>query len=489
MSLLSGRLPTLSAMETGQRALLWLGIIALQFLFLLLLLIEPMLALVLVGAILLFLLALRYPYAAVMLAVTARLAATNSLSIRVGPIFLSAFEPLYVLAFVAMFIRSVQQRSSTLKEFPAAKILMAFLVWAALSIVWSPARGEGVMLVIRLCIAFGLVWLVASEARTPEKFYGLMWTWLVVSSAVGLFGMMLGTYESSVYGEVAFQAMSGGGRSGGLGQHPNWFAMAMAFGINPAFAMAYVEKNKSRRLLLVGMALWLLVVAVSTGSRGAVWGTGIGSLFLALNNTRLRLFLYRYWFVIAAMFGVALLVGFGGLTSGFVRVATQGITTFWQGNVRFANWYVCYQMFLESFGIGIGAGGYETLVPMFNDRLTMSMYAYPHGVFWDVMAHFGVAGMVLLVALIWTVLKHYREAVKAVRGTSVELWLIGMLAGCIGYWTHSFVEFHLEDKPYWTFLGIFVGLIIAARELAKDPEKLEQYRREASQTIKEKKTS
>ena len=483
VSLLSGRLPNLSAMETGQRALLWLGIIVLQFAFLLLLLIEPMLALALVGGILLFLLALRYPYAAVMLAVTARLSATNSLSIRVGPIFLSAFEPLYVLAFVALLIRSVQQRSSALKDFPAARLLLAFVVWAALSIVWSPSRGEGVMLVIRICIAFGLVWLVASEARTPEKFYGLMWTWLVVSSVVGLFGMMLGTYESSVYGDVAFPAMSGGGRSGGLGQHPNWFAMAMAFGINPAFAMAYAEKSRGRRWLLVGIALWLLVVAVSTGSRGAVWGTGIGSLFLALNNTKLRLFLYRYWFVIAAMFGVALFVGFGGLTSGFVRVATQGITTFWQGNVRFANWHVCYQMLVESFGLGIGAGGYETLVSMFNDRLTLSFYAYPHGVFWDVMAHFGLVGLTLLVVLWWTIGRSYREAVAAVRGTTVELWLIGMFAGWLGYWTHSFVEFHLEDKPYWTFLGIFFGLIIAAKALAADPEKLAQYRREAPESV------
>jgi len=475
VNFLGSKAPTIAGLDVGQRALLWLGIAALQLLFFILALIEPMLALGLISGILLFLLALRYPYAAVLLAVVARLTATNALSIRAGPIFLSAFEPLYVLAFVALLIRTVQLRRAQLRDFEGSRMLMAFLVWVAITLVWSPERGEGVMLLIRMLIAFGLVWLISSELRTPEKFYVAMWVWLGVSSVLGLAGVMLGTYESTVYGDVAFKAMSGGGRSGGLGQHPNWFAMSMAFGINPAFAMAYAEKVRSRRWILLGIALWLLLVAVSTGSRGAVWGTGLGSLFLALNNERLRLFLYRYWFVIAAMFGVALIYGFGDLTSGFVRVATQGLATFWQGNVRFANWAVCYQMFIESFGLGIGAGGYERLVSTFDERLNLSLYAYPHGVFWDVMAHYGVVGLTLWGGFIVFVIRAYRRAKARVKGTVVELWLIGMFAGALGYWTHSFVEFHLEDKPIWTFLGIFLGLIAATETMS--PEAKHRYAR------------
>jgi len=476
---LSGRL-SIASMDTGQKALLWLGILALQCVFLLLLLIEPLAAIAVIVAFLLFLLALRYPYAAVLLTVAARLSTTNSTSVRVGPIFLSAFEPLYVLAFVALAIRTVQSRQSQFRDFPGMRLLAAFLVWTAITVVWSPDRGAGMMLVIRMSIAFGLVWLIASEIRSPERFYNALWAWLLVSCVVGFFGILLGTYESEVYSQVSFQTMSGGGRSGGLGQHPNWFAMAMAFGINPAFAMAYVEKRRGRRLLLVAMALWLLIVAISTGSRGAVWGTGLGSMFLALNNERLRTYLYRYWIVIALMFAVALVFGFGSLRSGFVRVATQGFTTFWQGDIRFANWLVCYQMFVESFGMGIGAGGYDALVSVYNDRLDLSYYAYPHGVFWDVMAHYGVVGLVLWGGILWAIVRCYRRSVRAVRGTNVEIWLIGMCAGAIGYWTHSFVEFHLEDKPYWTFLGIFVGLMLVAQRLGEDPEELEKYRREAS---------
>ena len=477
MDLLGGLSPTAGPLVGGQRALLWLGIVLLQAVFVVLLLIDPAWAIALVGGLLVFTLALRYPYAAVAVAVAARLTATNALSIRFGPVYLSAFEPLFVLAFAALFLRSVQQRKSQLRDFPISKVMLAFLAWVTLTIVWSPDRGEGAMLVIRLLIAFGIVWLVASVGRTPERYYGLMWAWLLASCAIGTVGLIVGTYESAVYGDIAFKAMSGGVRVGGLGQHPNWFAMALAFGINPAFVLAYSEPNRAKKVLLVAAALWLLLVAVSTGSRGAVWGTGVGSLFLALHNTRLRRFLYSYWFLIAGAFATALLVGFGSLTSSFYRVATRGLGTFWQGDVRFANWQVCYDMAVESLGLGIGAGGYETLLPMFNERLALSLYAYPHGVLWDVMAHYWVPGLLLWGALGWLVVRHYRQARAAVRGTRVELWLIGMMAGIVGYWAHSLVEFHLEDKPYWTFLGIFLGLVVAARKLGKDPEALRRFER------------
>lgn len=484
MDLLGGLSPTAGSLVGGHRALLWLGIVLLQAVFVGLLLIDPAWAVALVGGLLVFTLALRYPYAAVLVAVVARLTATNALSIRFGPVYLSAFEPLFVLAFAALFLRSVQQRKSQLQDFPLSKVMLAFLVWVSLSLVWSADRGEGVMLFLRLLIAFGIVWLVASVARTPDRYYGMLWAWLIGSCAIGTVGLIVGTYESTVYGDIAFKSMSGGGRIGGLGQHPNWFAMAMAFGINPAFVLAYTEKSRLKRVLLVGAALWLLLVAVSTGSRGAVWGTGMGSLFLALHNTRLRLFLYRFWFLILGAFAVALLVGFGSLTSAFYRIATRGISTFWQGDVRFANWQVCYEMLIESLGLGVGAGSYEILVPAFNDRLSLSMYAYPHGVLWDVMAHYGLIGLLIWGALCVLLVRHYRQARTAVAGTRVELWLIGMMAGVVGYWAHSLVEFHLEDKPYWTFLGVFLGLIVAAKKLGNDPEELERYRRDDSSAPK-----
>ena len=110
----------------------------------------------------------------------------------------------------------------------------------------------------------------------------------------------------------------------------------------------------------------------------------------------------------------------------------------------------------------------------------MGLYAYPHGIVWDVMAHYGFIGLGLLLAFSWYLMKGFRGALADVRGTALELWLIGMGAGVVGYWTHGLVEFHFTDKPYWAFVGLFLGLIAAARQVAKDPATLRRYLRKAS---------
>ena len=481
MDRLGGLIPAAGTLDTSQRAVIWLGIALLQVVFLVLLLIEPLAALALVFGLAAVVVSLRYPFVLVVAVMAARLAANRSLSWQVGPMFIGPFEPVFILAFALTLIRSVQDRETRLHHFPAAWLLVGMVIWIGCSLGWSPDKGTGLVAFIRITYEVVLVWLLASEIRTVPRFHVAMWTWLVVAALLGIAGVVVGTQGSieGIYGDVAFKSMNTGGRFGGLGQHPNWFGMSMAFGINPAFAMAYAERKRGRRVALVLIAMVLLIAAISTGSRGAVWGAGVGSAFLALNNQRLRRFLYRYWFVIAIVFAVALLFGAGALTSAFFRVATRGIDTFWQGNTRFANWDACYRMCVESWGLGIGAGGYLAMLPRFNERLMLSDSVYPHGIMWDVMAHYGVVGLGLMTAAILTLARALRDAIRAVRGTVVEYWLIGMAAGLVGYGAHSLVEFHLIDKPFWAFLGVALGLTMAAKRMASDPELMEHYRHES----------
>ena len=478
MDRLAGLLPSLGLAEGGQRALLWLGIALAQGFFVLLLLIEPFFAVATLGSLLIFVLALRYPVVAAIAVMAARLAANRSLSIKIGPMFLGIFEPLYMVAFIAICIRIVQTRQNLLHAFPAWRLMTALVVWIAISLTWSANKPEGIVVLIRITYEVGLVWLLASMLRTPERFHAAIWTWLLVGATVGMAGVVAGTSGATeeILGEVAFQSMSAGGRMGGLGQHPNWFGMSMAFGICPAIALAYVEPSRLRKLLLVGIAGIPLMAAVSTGSRGAVWGAGVGSLFLALNSQRLRRFLYRWWFVIAIVFVGALLFGAGPLTSAFFRVLTRGIDTFWQGNTRFSNWDACVRMFTDTFGVGIGAGGYLEWLPRYNERLLLSDSAYPHGIGWEVIAHWGAIGLGLLMAIGITVGRVYVRTLRKVRGTVLEMWLIGMAAGVVGYWAHSLVEFHLIDKPFWAFFGVCMALLVAATRIADDPVALERYR-------------
>ncbi len=471
-------MPSLN-LQGFNRVWFWMAVVAVQLALVVLALIEPKLAFAIIGAALLFFLALKYPFLAVLGVIAARLLSTSALSLRIGPASISAFEPMYVMTFVAILMHTAQDRKSRLHIFDGGRLLLALLIWAFVSVAWSPDRGEGLAIVIRLGIAFALIWLLSSEIRTPERFYTALWTWIGVTCLYVLLGQILGVSDSSLYSDVQFKTMQGGNRVGGLGQHPNWFAMGIAFAVNPALALAYSERNRKLRLLAAACALWMILGVISTGSRGALMGVGVGSVFMALHNKRLMALLSRYWIVIVGLFAAALLYGLGSLTGAFYRIATRGISTLLEGDVRVANWKVCLQMIGDTFGFGIGGGGYSALVHDYDDRLAMGLYAYPHGIVWDVMAHYGIIGLGLLVAFSWYLMKAFRATARDVRGTSMELWLIGMGAGVVSYWTHGLVEFHFTDKPYWAFVGLFLGLIAAARQVAKDPEALRRYLRKS----------
>ncbi len=465
-------------LQGGVRVLFWILIVAVQAALVALLVLEPMAAFAIIGALLLFLFTLRFPVLAVFGVMAARLMTTGALSFHVGSMSIGAFEPMYLMTFTAILIKTAQDREDLLKDFANSRLLIALLVWMTIGLAWAPDKGQAVAVIIRMGIAFALVWLVSSMIRTPDRFYQALWVWIGISCLYGLLGQILGVGESELYSSVSFEAMAGGGRVGGLGQHPNWFAMTLAFAVNPALALAYSERNRVRRYAALACAVWLIFCAMSTGSRGALGGIGLGSLFMALHNRRLLSLISRYWVVIALLFSVVLFYSVGSYGAAFYRIATRGLSTLAEGNVRFSNWATCWDMFVATFGMGVGTGGYEILVEEFNPRLSMSLYAYPHGPVWETLANHGVIGLTLLLLFSARLLRSFWRAARKVRGTTVELWLIGMAAGVVGYWAHGMVEFRLTDKPYWMFVGLLLGLIAAADRLADDPEELARRRRD-----------
>jgi len=423
-----------------------------------LLVIDPRLAVALVGMVVMLVVALRWPFAVITLLLATRLGWSAALSVHVGWVNLSAFEPAFMLAVVAVCLRSLRERRPLLVPVPVLRAMVLLVAWIALSLAWSPAPGEGLQTVVRLVICLGMVWLMASEVRSLRRLTWAMRVWVVVPCVMGAVAMLFGGTDGPLVGDVSFKSMSGGGRMSGLGVPPNWFAMNMAWAIQPALLLALMERRRLARMLAFVAAAWLLVVAASTGSRGATCGVLLGSLYLGWTVPRARGLLVRFWALAAVPFALAASVGMGVLTAAYMRIGARGLHTFWDGNVRFSNWRYCYEMVVQSLGLGAGVGGYEAALMELDPRLAASTSAYPHGIFWDVMAHQGVVGLLLLGVLGIALVSRYRSAVRRIRGTDLEVWLHGMAATALGYWAHSWVEFRLLDKPMWTFLGIFVGV-------------------------------
>ena len=115
-----------------------------------------------------------------------------------------------------------------------------------------------------------------------------------------------------------------------------------------------------------------------------------------------------------------------------------------------------------------GPGGYIDNLQKYSDWLYHSVYRYPHGIFWGEMAHGGVVGILLFVALILVITWMAIQTVRDCRGTQAEVLAWAMPASMAGYFAWSFVEFSLDEKPFWEWLAVYTALHLAARR-AKEP--------------------
>jgi O-antigen ligase len=233
--------------------------------------------------------------------------------------------------------------------------------------------------------------------------------------------------------------------------------MHLMFIIHTAFGMAILERRRVIRLGLVVAGFFVFVMMLKSGSRGGAYATLIGGVLAALAHPLFRKWFWRFSIVAAVIVGLGMAFDFGDTAKAFGRILSN-LTL--RQNYRQLNWLTCVQMFQDTWGLGIGAGGYETLLPKYNNYVAQSLYTYPHGIFWEMMAHYGVVGLALFGWLIVSILGMASKLIRWSKGTEAEVFAWTMPAAMLGYFAWSFVEFTLTEKPFWEFLALYTALYL-----------------------------
>ena len=417
-------------------------------------------------------LALRRPLVAVGLLIAGRLLSTGSMSfIRIGKVNIGLFEPVLFLALAALAIHAITRKQPLLQKWPWRGPLLVLAGWQVLGLLWCHSLGGGIQELIAVGVIFETATVLLTYVRTYEDFRVVVSAWLGAAVLIGLLAL---TTDWTGVGEVkdTWEVAAGGGRETGLGQQPNWFAMNLMFIVLTAFGMAAVEERRWLRWLFVAAGFFVFVSQLRSGSRGGIYALAIGSGLVGLAHPIARKWVARFGVLAGLVFLGFWLFGEGGSTTKAVNRILMNLGNTWGEDVREQNWVVCMEMFAETWGRGIGPGGYPELVADYNWRIYDSIHKYPHGIFWGVMAHYGVVGLGLAGWLVVLVFRMSRDLVRWTRGTAVEVFAWTMPATMLGYALWSFVEFNFDDKPFWEFLALFTALYLFVRRRRESDGKL-----------------
>ena len=231
--------------------------------------------------------------------------------------------------------------------------------------------------------------------------------------------------------------------------------------MHTTFGLALVQKRAIVRWLLVLAGLFIFVNMLRSGSRGATYAIIIGGGLAALALPLFRTWFLRFLVVVAVIFALATTLDWGSTSQAVNRIYLSLGRTW--STYRAQNWQVCIQMFTDTYGFGVGAGGYLTLLERYNWFIYNSDYDYPHGIFWGLLAHYGWIGLGIFGWLGFTVFQMGRKLTRWTRNSMLEVFAWTMPATMLGYFAWSFVEFEYNEKPFWEFLSLFTALYVMVR--------------------------
>jgi len=399
------------------------------------------------------------PLLGVALLIFARLLSTGAtIFFRIGHMGIGPFEPALVLCLAALTFYAVFHRTLVWPAWPWKGPFLAILAWVSVSIFWSYSAKDTIGEIIPLCLVMANAMVILAFTRDWHDFRLLLYVWIGSCVFIGIISQFADHF--TFLSTTSFQAAAGGNRETGLGQQPNWFAMNLMFIIPSTFGLALVERDKWLKIGLVGAGSFVFYHMLQSGSRGGAYATLIGGGLVALANRSFRRWFLRIAAVTGSIGALIVAANFSGAQA-LLRVTSNGLSM--NENYRQWNWEVCWSMFKDTYGLGIGAGGYEDLLPQYNYYVSESLYDYPHGIFWEFLAHYGVVGLGLLAWLILAIALMTREVVRMTRGTVAEVLAWTMPAAMLGYFAWSFVEFTITEKPFWEFLSLYTALYLVAR--------------------------
>lgn len=412
-------------------------------------------------------LALRWPVLALWLALAGRLLSTGSTTfVTIGGLGIGIFEPFLALALLVLGTQVVLKGRRFLEPFPWRTPLVVFMGWQVVGLSWAYKASNGLQEVVAVGVILAAATVIFAFVRTWQDFHRVCMVWVGSTVLMAIISMTTDFSSVGATGQT-WEIAAGGGRETGLGQQPNWFSMHLMYAVLMAFGLAAVERRPSLKLLFAVAGVFIFFSQIRSGSRGGIYAIVIGATLLSLAHPLVRQWMARFAVVGVGILGFYFVVGGDDSTSKAVFRIVDNLDTTWGSDFRERNWLACWNMFMDTYGFGKGAGSYVQLIGDYDWKVYDSHHRYPHGIFWGLLAHYGVPGLLLAGWLLATVYRMGRELVTLTRGTAAEVFAWLMPATIIGYVLWSFVEFNFDEKPFWEYLGVYTALyLLVKRDLA-----------------------
>ena len=357
-------------------------------------------------------------------------------------------------------------------------LLALFLFWAGLSLVWTPHLALGSFLVAKVglgCLVFGLC---VTLVRDRETLQAALWVVIavgVVEAAlcyVSIFTTTGFMERHHLYGDISYhnwfwaKNLTEDSKRGHSTDTAHNIGVFLDVPFFFCMALFLVTKSAKRRAMLAAAGIVIAAGVMTTMTKGAWAALIAGWAFVAVNLRPLRGKLLRVATLsLAVMLALFLLARAQDLVKSVDVIGHQLESEDKKTSVgsRLSWWTMGMQRFLDSQGLGWGAGGFIRAVDNF----------VPDGTHAAVVFDFGLPGALLWLGLFVNVALHVRRVYKRCRNEYYRRMLLVYLGGFVMLVLSWTVTLHYGYMYPWAYLGLGYALANLAEQASpEDRERL-----------------
>ena len=377
----------------------------------------------------------------------------------------------HLLVGIVLFYYCAARLTKSIPPFVSIGFTQPFLllwVWALLSLLWSPDLVVGIEDILRLSASIALIFLITAFVYEPKTLSIALWFFIFMSIVDAIIAFSYPYSSFYVIKKLAFfesldvkflfwpkhiGSPEGGRMMGFSVAHAT--AVTLSFAITFCMMFFFVTENIKKRILLMGIALFLFVVTIGTLTKSMTICLifGIGYVVLHLKPFR------KYFLTIMFVVFVLMIAAFFLARSKNVGRSAQALSenlkvhsneksaTSVSGRLEVSKKGL--QKLLETGGLGTGIGGF-----LYYTGAAHMDGSHP-SVLWDL-------GFVGIAAWIWLLTGSYRLFVGAIKNSNNEYYkrmLIVYLGGYINVLIAWFFTFDYADIYLWFYLGIGFALV------------------------------
>jgi O-antigen ligase len=357
-------------------------------------------------------------------------------TLNFGPVA-SGIKALALLTFVSVALallidQKLFERFARLWQQPLALAVLAFVLWASVSILWAPDKGATLGKTVTFLGVFGLMVVIGVLER---RYLVLAWAVLAFSAALSVpAGYILPVPEGS--------DMAVSGRFGPGGAGPNTYSLILTI----VFFVAYfglLRRHRTISYLLAPVFLYGIVATESRTGLIALVATPLLALFVPRLAARLGWRILPMYVLGTAALAVIMLV-----IPSVGESASERYTTLfqiesedtWSG--RWSLWQGAFDVIASHPILGVGAGNFaesameHSATVIAHSARKTEVAGVAHNMYLSVASELGLVGLILFLGILFLVFKAAMPITEGSGlGTGIVLGLIVfMIAGMTLTW-------------------------------------------------------